>query len=121
MRRDNAAAKTPGDGQQHGDGGARRQGAEVAPQGIVPAISSRLAAGDMVPADVRVLSAKDLFLNQAALTGEALPVEKESRTGAGRRSGIRSICPTSASLGSTWRSGIRDRVVIPHREPEPSL
>ena len=35
-----------------------------------------LAAGDMVPADVRVVQAKDLFLNQAALTGESMPVEK---------------------------------------------
>ena len=35
-----------------------------------------LAAGDMIPADVRVLTAKDLFLNQSALTGESLPVEK---------------------------------------------
>ena len=32
----------------------------------------------MVPADVRVLSAKDLFLNQAALTGESLPVERKA-------------------------------------------
>jgi len=30
----------------------------------------------MVPGDVRLLSAKDLFLNQAALTGESMPVEK---------------------------------------------
>jgi len=52
----------------------------------VPGDIIRLAAGDMVPADVRVLSAKDLFLNQAALTGEALPVEKKSRPGAGHRS-----------------------------------
>src|ERR1019366_1143025 len=36
----------------------------------------QLCAGDMIPADVRVLSAKDLFVNQASLTGEALPVEK---------------------------------------------
>ncbi|HMZ38312.1 MAG TPA: HAD-IC family P-type ATPase, partial [Leptospiraceae bacterium] len=36
-----------------------------------------LAAGDMVPADVRVVQAKDLFLNQAALTGESMPVEKK--------------------------------------------
>lgn len=35
-----------------------------------------LSAGDMVPADVRLLSAKDLFVGQAALTGESLPVEK---------------------------------------------
>jgi P-type Mg2+ transporter len=35
-----------------------------------------LSAGDMVPADCRVLSARDLFVAQAAMTGESLPVEK---------------------------------------------
>jgi Mg2+-importing ATPase len=35
-----------------------------------------LSAGDMIPADCRVLSAKDLFVSQAAMTGESLPVEK---------------------------------------------
>jgi Mg2+-importing ATPase len=42
----------------------------------VPGDIVSLSAGDMIPADVRVLSAKDLFINQSALTGEALPVEK---------------------------------------------
>jgi len=37
-----------------------------------------LAAGDMVPADVRIIQAKDLFVSQAALTGESEPVEKFS-------------------------------------------
>ena len=35
-----------------------------------------LSAGDLIPADVRILNAKDLFVSQSALTGEALPVEK---------------------------------------------
>ena len=35
-----------------------------------------LSAGDMIPADLRILSARDLFLSQAALTGESEPVEK---------------------------------------------
>ncbi len=35
-----------------------------------------LSAGDIIPADVRVLAAKDLFISQAMLTGESLPVEK---------------------------------------------
>ena len=35
-----------------------------------------LSAGDMVPADCRVLTARDLFIAQAAMTGESLPVEK---------------------------------------------
>ena len=37
-----------------------------------------LSAGDMIPADVRVLEAKDLFVSQASLTGESEPVEKTS-------------------------------------------
>lgn len=36
----------------------------------------RLSAGDIIPADLRVLSAKDLFISQATLTGESQPVEK---------------------------------------------
>ncbi len=36
----------------------------------------KLSAGDMIPADVRFLSIKDTFVNQAALTGESQPVEK---------------------------------------------
>jgi len=35
-----------------------------------------LAAGDMVPADVRIIQAKDLFVSQSALTGESEPIEK---------------------------------------------
>jgi Mg2+-importing ATPase len=35
-----------------------------------------LSAGDMVPADCRLLSARDLFVAQSAMTGESLPVEK---------------------------------------------
>ena len=43
---------------------------------LVPGDVIHLCAGDMVPADLRLLSAKDLFVNQAPLTGEAMPVEK---------------------------------------------
>lgn len=35
-----------------------------------------LSAGDMIPADVRIIEAKDLFISQSALTGESEPVEK---------------------------------------------
>ena len=35
-----------------------------------------LSAGDMIPADVRIIKAKDLFVSQASLTGESEPVEK---------------------------------------------
>ena len=45
---------------------------------IVPGDLIRLEAGDLVPADCRLVSGKDLHVNQAALTGESLPAEKEA-------------------------------------------
>ncbi len=50
--------------------------AEIPVEEIVPGDIIRLSAGDMIPADLRLLSARDLFINQAALTGEAMPSEK---------------------------------------------
>jgi Mg2+-importing ATPase len=49
---------------------------EIPLKHLVPGDVVTLSAGDMVPADVRILASKDLFLNQSTLTGEALPVEK---------------------------------------------
>ncbi|HXG16893.1 MAG TPA: HAD-IC family P-type ATPase, partial [Calidithermus sp.] len=58
----------------------RRDGVwvEVARRELVPGDIIRLAAGDRVPADARLLEARDLHVQQAALTGEAMPVEKEA-------------------------------------------
>ncbi|HVI47737.1 MAG TPA: magnesium-translocating P-type ATPase [Chitinophaga sp.] len=44
---------------------------------IVPGDIFSLSAGDMIPADCRIIQSKDLFVSQAILTGEALPVEKQ--------------------------------------------
>jgi Mg2+-importing ATPase len=49
---------------------------EIPMKNIVVGDIIRLSAGDMIPADVKVLIAKDLFISQAALTGESEPVEK---------------------------------------------
>jgi Mg2+-importing ATPase len=43
---------------------------------LVPGDLVKLAAGDMIPADIRLASCKDLFLVQGSLTGESFPVEK---------------------------------------------
>ena len=43
---------------------------------LVPGDIVLLSAGDMIPADCRVMVAKDLFVSQSAMTGESLPVEK---------------------------------------------
>ncbi|ODU58087.1 MAG: magnesium-translocating P-type ATPase [Comamonadaceae bacterium SCN 68-20] len=55
---------------------APARGREVPMRALVPGDHILLSAGDMVPADCRVLTAKDLFVAQAAMTGESLPVEK---------------------------------------------
>lgn len=51
---------------------------EIDMREIVPGDIVNLSAGDMIPADLRIISCKDLFVNQASLTGESFPVEKTS-------------------------------------------
>jgi Mg2+-importing ATPase len=50
---------------------------EVDIKELVPGDMIFLTAGDMIPGDCRVIYSKDLFVSQAMLTGEALPVEKK--------------------------------------------
>jgi len=84
---------------------------EVSLKMLVPGDIIRLAAGDMVPADVRVLAAKDLFLNQAALTGEALPVEKKAATAPADIVNPLDL-PNLCFLGSNVESGSATAAVI---------
>jgi P-type Mg2+ transporter len=49
---------------------------EIAQRELVAGDVVALSAGDMIPADCRLLSARDLFVAQAAMTGESVPVEK---------------------------------------------
>ena len=53
------------------------QAREVPIDQLVPGDIVQLSAGDLVPADLRLLATKDLHVNQAALTGEAMPVDKD--------------------------------------------
>ncbi|HXN11181.1 MAG TPA: HAD-IC family P-type ATPase, partial [Steroidobacteraceae bacterium] len=52
--------------------------AEVPLEQLVPGDIVHLSAGDMIPGDLRLIAAKDTFVDQASLTGEALPVEKHA-------------------------------------------
>ncbi len=70
---------------------------------VAPGDVAVLAAGDMVPADVRLMSCKDLFVIQASLTGESLPAEKfdHAEVGPGRMPlELRNICFLGTSVGS---------------------
>lgn len=53
-----------------------REMAEIPLDEVVVGDIVHLSAGDMLPADVRILDAKDLFVSQASLTGESEPIEK---------------------------------------------
>ena len=84
---------------------------------VVPGDIVRLSAGDMVPADVRIVSAKDLFITQAALTGESEPVEKVAGTLEvayhGRGTGLAiDDCTNIAFSGTTVQSGSATALVL---------
>jgi len=51
---------------------------EISRREVVPGDMVRVVAGDLIPADGQILEARDLYVQQAALTGESLPVEKQA-------------------------------------------
>ena len=64
-----------------------KEAREIPISQLVPGDIVQLSAGDMIPADVRLISAKDLFIIQATLTGESLPVGKDRGAGHAARRG----------------------------------
>ncbi len=78
---------------------------------LVPGDIVKLSAGDMIPADVRLVSAKDLFIIQATLTGESMPVEKTDARDA--REKVSVIERTNACfLGTSVESGTATGVIV---------
>jgi len=78
---------------------------------LVPGDLVRMSAGDMVPADMRLITAKDLFVSQASLTGESLPVEKFEGPDAENRPSpldLSNIC----YMGTSVESGSATAVVL---------
>jgi len=78
---------------------------------LVPGDIVTLTAGDMIPADVRLLVAKDLFVVQSSLTGESLPVEKFDGAEPPDRASaleLRNVC----FLGTSVESGTATALVV---------
>lgn len=84
---------------------------EIFSREIVPGDIVELFSGTIIPGDVRLISSKDLFINQAMLTGESLPVEKhvdEKNLEKKNVIELENIC----FLGTSVESGIGIAVVI---------
>ncbi|MEB6379662.1 magnesium-translocating P-type ATPase [Leclercia adecarboxylata] len=84
---------------------------EVPIDQLVPGDLVKLAAGDMIPADLRILQARDLFVAQASLTGESLPVEKVDHSRDPQQSNPLE-CDTLCFMGTTVVSGTAQAMVI---------
>ncbi len=85
---------------------------EIPMSELVPGDIVYLSAGDMIPADVRIIAAKDLFVGQAALTGEALPVEKAEHAPKPVASAAVTELPTICLMGTNVVSGTATAVII---------
>ena len=85
-----------------------RSWVEIPRSDLVPGDVIRLSAGGLVPADARLIQAKDLHVQEAALTGESLPVEKE----AGDRAQSAEEINNLIYLGTSVVSGTATALVI---------
>jgi Mg2+-importing ATPase len=82
---------------------------EVPIETLVPGDVVRLSAGDMIPGDLRLLETKDLFINQSALTGEAMPAEKFAHVCTDHPDSpfdLPNICCMGANVVSGYATGV---------------
>ena len=84
---------------------------EIARRKVVPDDVVRVSAGDLIPGDGRVLEARDLYVQQAALTGESLPAEKSAHPGDGSQS-KGPDAPNLVFMGTSVISGIATVVIL---------
>jgi len=84
---------------------------EIPVREVVPGDVVRLAAGDLVPGDGRLLSSKDLFLNEAALTGESLPREKHADAAVPPGTSLEEAA-TAVLQGTSVVSGVGEAVIV---------
>ena len=84
---------------------------EIRTEDIVIGDLVRLKAGDMIPADIRLLNSKDLFVSQTSLTGESHPVEKRALDEIEEPTSETDY-PTLVFTGSEVVSGVGEGVVV---------
>jgi Mg2+-importing ATPase len=78
---------------------------------LVPGDIIRINAGDLTPADARLLTAKDLYVRESALTGESGPVDKAADDLPGERHSI-ADASNSVFLGTAVQTGIGTAVIV---------
>ena len=81
----------------------------VKASGLVPGDIISLCAGDLVPADGRLIASRDLFVNQSLLTGESYPVQKSAETSDAEDDALpqNAVC-----MGSSVVSGIGTALLL---------
>jgi len=82
---------------------------EIPIERLVPGDVVRLSAGDMIPGDLRLLEAKDLFINQSALTGESMPAERHAPACDGGSEDVfalSNLCFMGANVVSGYGTGV---------------
>jgi P-type Mg2+ transporter len=82
---------------------------EIPIERLVPGDVVRLSAGDMIPGDLRLLEAKDLFINQSALTGESMPAERHAPACDGSSEdafALSNLCFMGANVVSGYGTGV---------------
>src|SRR5271157_2729651 len=87
-------------------GGERK---EIPRRDVVPGDIIRLSAGDLVPADARLLIARDLYVQQGMLTGESLPTDKEAT---GEPASTKADARNMVFLGTSIVSGTATAEVV---------
>ena len=83
---------------------------EIARRDLVPGDIIRLCAGDLVPADARLIQSRDLHVQEAALTGESTPAEKSA--GDGQSQEPSALAANLVFLGTSVVSGTATALVV---------
>jgi len=78
---------------------------------LVPGDIVRLNAGDLVPADARLLEVRDLHVRESVLTGESLPVEKTVADLPKEKHGV-ADASNSVFLGTAVQTGMGTAVIV---------